>query len=112
MQTQLQRIKIKPTIFDDDDLSIEHATRWQQSVQRFQQLRKVTIERFCVAALNENLIFIAKHQRAKSIPLWLENPIALGGQFVYSFREHRQNRRIYWKVHTPWYNVISFLIRG
>ena len=50
----------------------------------FQQLRKVTIEWLFVAALDENLISIAKHQRAKTIPLGLENPIALGGQFVYS----------------------------
>ena len=81
-------------IFDDDHLYIEHTTCGQRSAQWFQQLRKVTIEWFSVAALDENLISIAKHQRAKTIPLGLEDPIALGGQFVYSFREHRQDRRI------------------
>src|SRR5579864_313269 len=78
MQTQLQRIKIKPIIFDDYYLSIEHTTCGQRSAQWFQQLRKVTIEWFFVAALDENLISIAKHKRAKTIPLGLENPIALG----------------------------------
>src|SRR5271168_5054648 len=112
MQTQLQSIKIKPIILNDDYLSIEHTTCGQCSAQRLQQFRKVTIEWFFVAALDENLISIAKHQRAKTIPLGLENPIALGGQFVDSFREHRQDRRIYWKVHTPWYNVASSFDRG
>src|ERR1700677_685505 len=107
MQAQLQGIKIKPIIFDDDHLSIEHTTCGQRSPQWFQQLRKVPIEWFFVAALDENLISVAKHQRAKAIPLGLENPIALGGQFVNSFREHRLYRRIYWKVHTQWYNVAS-----
>ena len=99
-------------IFDDDHLSIEHTPRGQRSAQWFEQLRKVTVEWFSVAALDENLISIAKHQRAKTIPLGLENPIAFGGQFVYPFREHRQDRRIYWKVHTPWYNVASSFDRG
>ena len=112
MQTQLKRIKVKPIIFDDDDLSIEYTTCGQRSAQWFEQLGKVAIEWFFVAALNENLTFIAKHQRSKSIPLGLEDPIALGGQFIDSFRKHWQNRRIYWKVHTPWYNVASSSDRG
>src|ERR1700722_16176050 len=107
MQTQLQRIKIKPIILDDDHLSIDHTTCGQRRAEWFEQLRKVALERFFVAALDENLISIAKHQRAKPIPLWLENPIALCGQFIHSFREHRQDRRIYWKIHILWYNVVS-----
>ncbi len=101
MQPQLQCIKIEPIILDDYDFSVEHTTCGQRTTQRFQQLWKVTIEWLFVAALDENLISIAKHQRAKTIPLGFENPITLGGQFVHSFREHRQDRRIYWKVHTP-----------
>src|ERR1700722_3448846 len=105
MQTQLKSIKIKSIILDDDHLSVEHATCGQRRVQWLQELRKVTIKRFSVAALDENLISIAKHQGAKTVPLRLENPIALCGQFIHPFREHRQDRRIYRKVHTPWYNV-------
>src|ERR1700683_168422 len=105
MQAQLRRIKSEPIIFDDDHLSIEHTTCGQRRAQWFQQLRKVTMEWFSVAALEENFISIAKHQGTKAVPLRLENPIALCGQFIHPFREHRQDRRIYWKVHTPWYNV-------
>ena len=84
----------------------EHTTCGQGCAQWFQQLRKVTIERFFVAALDENFISIAKHQGSKTVPLRLENPIPLCGQFIHPLREHRQDRRIYGKVHTPWYNVV------
>jgi hypothetical protein len=102
----LQRIKIEPIILDDDQLSIEHTPWGQRCAQWFQQLREVTIEWFLIAALDEKFISIAKYQGAKTVPLRLENPIALCGQFIHPFREHRQDRRIYWKIHTPWYNVV------
>src|ERR1700722_10631335 len=101
MQPQLQRLKIKPIIFDDNYLSIKHTTCGQSCAQGFQQLRKVTIKWFFVAALDENFISVPKHQCAKTIPLRLENPIAFYGEFVHTFCEDRQDRRVYWKVHTP-----------
>ena len=36
---------------------------------------KVAVERFLVAALDQDLVAVAKHQRAKSIPLRLEDPV-------------------------------------
>src|ERR1700683_2450792 len=105
MQPQLQRIKIEPIIFDDDHLSIEHTTFGQRRAQWFQQLRKVTMEWVSVAAFDENLICIPKPQGTKAVPLRLENPIALCGQFIHPFREHRQDRRIYWKGPHPWGKV-------
>src|ERR1700685_694273 len=100
--------KINPIMLDDDHFSVEHTTCGHRSAQGFQQLRKVTIEWFSVAALDENLISIAKHQPPKTIPLGLENPIALLRQFICSFSEHRQDRRILWKVYTPLDTAASF----
>src|SRR5262249_17262284 len=65
---------------------------------------------FFVAALNEDLVAVAKHQRSKSIPLRLENPISGGRQFAHSLGEHRQNRRIHWKLHAPRVNQFVLFV--
>ena len=56
--------------------------------------RKVTVERLLVAALNQDLVAIAKHQGAKAIPLRLEDPAIAIRQLAHSFCEHWQHRRI------------------
>ena len=56
------------------------------------------------AALDEYLVRITKNQGAKSIPLGLEDPILTRWQLIHSLGEHRQQRRVYGKVHVSWYN--------
>ena len=90
MKAQLQRIEVELVVLDDDNLSVEDAARRQCRAQRLQQFRKVAIQRLFVAALDQDLIPIAKDQRAKSIPLRFENPIAIGWQFIHSLGQHRQ----------------------
>src|SRR6476646_6908287 len=63
------------------------------------QLGKVTIQWLFIATLDQDLISVTKHQRAKPLPLRFENPVSLGWQFSDSFGQHRQQRRIYGKIH-------------
>ena len=46
---------------------------------RIQQLRKIAVQRLFVAALNQDLIAIAKDQGAETIPFRLEDPISPAG---------------------------------
>ena len=63
------------------------------------KLGKVAVQRFFVAALDQDLVPVAENQRAKPIPLRFENPCSAGGQFADSLGEHRQDRRVHRKVH-------------
>src|SRR5580765_4132378 len=99
MQAQLQGVEIKSIILNNDDLSIEDTTSRQSRLQRRKELRKVAVQRFLVAALYQNLVAIAKYQRAKAVPLRFEDPISIGRQFTHSLGQHRQYGRIYGKVH-------------
>src|SRR6185312_15953097 len=69
------------------------------------QLREIPVERLFISALDKDFVSIAKHQRAKSIPLRLENPILTFRQFSNSLGQHRQDRRVHYKVHSSWYNA-------
>ena len=68
--------------------------------QRLEQLGKVAVQRLLVAALDQDLVAVAKDQRAKAIPLRFEDPVAACRQFADSLGEHRQNRRVHGKMHT------------
>ena len=72
MQPQLKRIEVEAARLDDDDLAVDHATARQLFEQRIVQLRKIAVERPQVAALNEHVGRAAKDDRAKSVPLRLE----------------------------------------
>src|SRR5579864_854422 len=105
MQPQLQCVKIKRIISYYDDLAIQHAFRGQRRLQRLQQLREVTVQWFFVAALDEHFLPIAKNQRAKAVPLRLENPVFAFGQLRNALSQHWQDRRVYRKVHASWYTA-------
>ena len=62
------------------------------------QLGEVPIERTQVAALDVNVRFAAKHDRAKAVPLRLVEERA-GRQIVGELREHRLDRRLDRKAH-------------
>src|SRR6187549_1529850 len=93
MQPHLQRVEVQAAPRCDDDLAVEDTVGWQMRVEDVVQVGKVTIERPQVATLNVNVIRAAKHERAKAVPLRLEEkPLALRNT-VDRFREHRLYRR-------------------
>src|SRR5579872_1279608 len=99
MQPKLQKIEVELVIFDNDDLAIQH-TPWRQCrSQRRLKLREIPVKRLFVPALDENLIAIAKYQRAKSIPFRLKDPIIAFRQFSHTLGQHRKDWRIDGKIH-------------
>ncbi len=75
MEAQLQCVKVEFIVLDDDNLAIENAARRQRRAQRLEQLGKVAVERLFVAALDQDLVSVAKDQRTKSVPLGLEDVV-------------------------------------
>src|SRR5581483_226322 len=60
---------------------------------------KVAVERLLVAALNQDVVTVAKYHRAKPIPLRFEDPLITTRQLRHAFREHRQDRRVNRQLH-------------
>ena len=52
--------------------STQRAGNWARN--GVEQLGKIAVQRFFIAALDENLVAIAEDQRAKAIPLRFEDP--------------------------------------
>lgn len=75
MKAELQRIKIKLILSNDDEFTIEYAAGRQSGAQRFEQLRKVAVERLFIPALNQDFVMIPENQCSKSVPFRLKNPI-------------------------------------
>ncbi len=105
MKPKLQRLEIEPAILGDDDFAIQHATRRQLRPQRLEQFGKIAVQRLFIAALDLDLVPVAKNQRAKPIPLRFEDPRFAGGQVVHSLGEHRQDRRVDGKIHAHCYTA-------
>src|SRR5512145_1653271 len=99
MQPKLQRVEIETAVCDYDDLAVEYAPFRQLRPQCHQQLGKVAVQRFFVAALNEDLVLIAENQCAEAIPLRLEDPASFLRQTADALCEHRQYRRVHGKIH-------------
>ncbi len=99
MQPQLQQIEIEAVLCSDHNFAVEHAARRQRFLQRLQQIGKITVQRFLVAALDVDFVAVAKNQGAEAVPLGLEDPVVTGGQFVNALGEHRQDGRIHGKIH-------------
>src|SRR6185503_1367307 len=100
MKPELERIEVECAVPCDDDLSIEHASSGQLRGERLEQLRKVAVQRFLIAALDQYFLPVAEDQRPEPIPFRLENPISPCRKFGDTFRKHRQNRRVHWKIHS------------
>ena len=99
MQSQLQGFELETRGARDHDLTIEHAVLRQLRLQRVDQLGEIAIERPLVPTLNEDLVDLAKDERAKTVPLRLENPSLARRELTHSLGEHRKNRRIDCELH-------------
>ena len=75
--------------------------------QRLEQLGEVAVQRFFVAALDQDLVAVAKDERAKPVPLGFEDPVPAGRQFTDALGQHRQERRVHGKIHTLSYTAHS-----
>jgi hypothetical protein len=74
MNPQLQFLEVEPIVLCDNDFAVENASSGQLRIQRLEQLGKVSIQRFRIAALNKNFVPVAEDQRAKPVPLRFEDP--------------------------------------
>src|SRR3984885_9719707 len=107
MEAKLERVEVEPVLVGDDDFAIERAAGRQLRQQGIDHFREVSIERFLVAALNQDLVSVSKDQHPKAIPFRLEDPCAAVRQFSNSLGEHRQDRRIYRELHPLMLNLLG-----
>ena len=101
MKTQLERLELETARTRDHELPVDDASLRKLGFHHLHELRKVAIERLRVAALNQHLVPVAKNERAKAVPLRLENPVAARRELEGPFREHREEWRIDGKPHSP-----------
>src|SRR5919106_4123799 len=99
MNAELQGIEVERAILRDDDFAVKHAASGQLGAERLEQFRKVAVQRFFVATLDQDLVPVTKHQGTKPIPFRFEEPCSGHRQFTYPLGEHRQNRRVHRKIH-------------
>jgi hypothetical protein len=71
VQPHLQGIEVEPARCHDHDLAIDDALLRQTFEQHFVQLRKVTVERPRVAALDIHVVLAAEHDCPEAIPFRL-----------------------------------------
>ncbi len=57
------------------------------------------MQRLFIPALDFKLVAIPKNQRTKAVPFRFKDPLTLGRQFIDSFCQHREHRRVHRKVH-------------
>jgi hypothetical protein len=93
MDAQQKRLEVEPLLADDHDLPIDHAPLRQRRHQRRDQLRKITVHRLRIPALQHQLVAIAEHERPKPIPLRLEQPPIAFRQPIRRGRQHRLEGR-------------------
>ena len=74
MNAQLQGIEVERVILAIDDFAVQHAAQRATASERLEQFREVTVQRFLVATLDQDLVAVAKHQSTKAIPFRFEDP--------------------------------------
>src|SRR5215216_5183795 len=92
MKAKLQRLEIEGAVAGNDDLAVEHATRWQLCHQRRNQFRVVAGERLLVTTLDVDVISILEDEGAEPVPLRFEDPVAAFRQGAHPEGEHRRDR--------------------
>src|SRR5689334_16738877 len=94
MEPQLQLLELEPAVSRDDDLSVEHTALRQLRAERDDELGKIAIERLEIAALREDVVAVAEHERAEAVPLRLVDPSRPFRELVTRRGEHRLERRL------------------
>src|SRR6476646_785675 len=93
MKPELQGVEVEPLRSGDDDLAVEHGSRRQLIQEDLVELGKVTIEWSQIAALDEDVVLGAKHNRAESVPLRFVQVAAACGQLFGQLCQHRLDGR-------------------
>ena len=93
VQALLERLEVERAAASHDDLAVHGASLGQLREQGSRELGKVPVERLVVAAPDPKLGAVAKDQRAKAIPLGLEEPPIALRQGDGALGEHRKKRR-------------------
>src|SRR5213592_4253324 len=101
MDAEQQRLEVEPAGADDDDLTVDDAALGQRRGEGCDELGEVAIHRLLVAALQHDLVAVAKQQRPKAVPLGLELPAVAARQGVRGLGEHGRERRIEGQAHGP-----------
>ena len=75
MEAQLQRLEVEPAVAARSrSRRRARSARGSCALSGSTQLGEVAVERLLVAALDEELVAVAEHERAEAVPLRLEDP--------------------------------------
>ncbi len=96
VQPHLQAAEVEPVFRRHDDLAVHHDAARQFREENGVQLREVTVEGLEVAALDVDVARAPEDDRAKPVPLGLEEIVAALGDVLRDLGEHgfdgRRNR--------------------
>src|SRR5436305_10388211 len=93
-----QRIEVKMAIAQDHDFAVENKLFRRQRAQCLDQFGKVSAKWLSGFRLDQNIVFLAECHAAKSVPLWLVQPLSRVGQLRSRARFHRRKRRMDRKI--------------
>jgi len=108
VNAKLESVEVKTCPTHYNDLAIKDAPLRQSDAKGFEQFGKVAVERLAVAALDDDLIFVAKNQGPESVPFRFEYPAISNRKLRDSFCEHRQKWRGYGKIHGSMLRLRAF----
>ena len=93
VDAELQRLELQAVGAGDHQLAVNDAALRELLQQRLDQLGEVAVQRFQVAALQQQIGAVAEHQGTKAVPLGLEQPVLAGRQRGDALGQHRPQRR-------------------
>ena len=99
MDAQKHGLEVETLRAGNHDLTVDDTSLWQRGRKRRDELRKVSVHRFLVPALQKDVVAVAKYERSESIPLRLEEPTFSRWQRSGGGGQHRRERWIEWQLH-------------
>src|SRR5437867_6246156 len=99
MNAQEQRFEVQSRSADDHYFAVDDASIGKRLGERREELGEVSVHRFLIATLQENLVAVSKHESSEAVPFRLELPSITGRQFGGGGGQHRLERRIEWQSH-------------
>jgi hypothetical protein len=99
MDAQLESAEVEVAVVGDDEFAIKDASLGKLVANGIEHLGEVAVKGFLVAALEEDLVAIAKDEDAKAVPFGLVDPVAFGGDGFDSLGEHGKDGRIDGELH-------------